>query len=102
MIAYKLVKLRKNGTIGPLFINKKQILLMGATYTAEDHPTKGYKHRPGWHCLKRQHAPHLTTKGRVWIQVLISDFTTETRPESQGGEWYLAEKMTVLKFCHGY
>lgn len=49
MIGYKLFHKRKDGTYGPLFINKKQKLVAGVYYAAGDYPTKGYAHRPGWH-----------------------------------------------------
>ena len=47
MIGYKLFKLRKDGTLGPLFINRKQQLAVGQTYYSEAHRTKGYAFRPG-------------------------------------------------------
>lgn len=94
--AYKLFRLRKNGTLGPLFINKKQVLPLNEWMTAEDHPTKGYAHRPGWHCLMNKEAPHLTTKGRVWALVVITESKEIERPESQGGSWYLANKMKIV------
>ena len=47
--AYKLFIKRKDGTIGPLFIGRKQRIPMGVWLEAEDIPTKGYAHRPGWH-----------------------------------------------------
>jgi hypothetical protein len=47
MIGYKLFRKRKDGTYGPLFINRSQKILQGETYHAEDHPTKGYAYRPG-------------------------------------------------------
>lgn len=99
MIAYKLMKLRKNGTLGPLFINRRKVVRIGETHTAEDHPTNGFAHRPGWHCTRKPDAPHLKQKeDRVWIKVLISDFTEHVRPENQGGLWYLANKITFLEY----
>ena len=49
MIAYKLLRIRKDGSIGPLFINQKQRVPIGEWLDAEDHPTSGFAHRPGWH-----------------------------------------------------
>ena len=63
---------------------------------AEDHPTKGFAHRPGWHCTAQPKAPHLSEKGRVWLQVEISGAKEFKRPESQGGLWYLADAMKIL------
>jgi hypothetical protein len=97
MIGYKLFTLRKNGTIGPLFINKKQRLQLGVQYQAEDHLTKGFAHRPGWHICSTLSAPHLSKKGRVWAKVEFEDYTEHIRPASQGGLWFTANKMTVVE-----
>ncbi len=98
MIAYKLMRRRKNGTYGPLFIHRRKSINIGETHEAEDHPTKGFKHRPGWHCTKEPNAPHLKqTEDRVWVEVAITDYSTEQRPASQGGVWYLANRITFIK-----
>lgn len=97
MIGYKLVSQRKNGTIGPLFINKKLVIKIGEWMEAEPHLTKGFKFRPGWHVMSEQKAPHLSTKGRVWVKVECQGYTFEKRPDSQGGLWYLANRMRVLE-----
>ena len=96
-LAYKLLRVRKNGTLAPLFINRKQIIPIGRWLPAEDHPTKGFAHRMGWHCTLKPVAPHLTDKGRVWYIVLVEDFKIYRRPESQGGLWVLAQKMKVVE-----
>jgi len=95
--AFKLLRLRKNGTLGPLFINKRQIIPIGEWLKAENHPTKGYALRPGWHAAPKPYAPHLTLKGRVWMEVEIRDFTELKRPKSQGGTWWLANHMKVIR-----
>jgi hypothetical protein len=92
MKAYKLVRKLKDGSLSPLFINKKQRLSINDWMVAEAHPTKGYSFRKGWHCLKKPKAPHLSKKDRVWVEVEVENFETFNRPESQGGEWILAEK----------
>ena len=97
MIGYKLFKQRKDGTLGPLFINRKQRLEVGKTYEAEDHKTKGYAHRPGWHICAKPSAPHLKKEGRVWAKVEFHDAETHKRPANQGGLWYTAKRMTILK-----
>lgn len=102
MIAYKLFKLRANGTLGPLFINARQVVPIGVWLEAEDHPTKGFAHRPGWHCCLRPEAPHLALrpKGgprRVWAKVEVEGTTTYDRPESQGGSWVLARRLRVIE-----
>lgn len=97
MIAYKLVRRMKNGELKSLFIDKTKTLELNTWYDAESHPTKGFKERVGWHCALVPHAPHLTTKGRVWIMVDIKGTTFYERPESQGGTWVLGKKMKILK-----
>lgn len=97
MIAYKLVRQRKNGTLAPLFINARMSIPIGEWLEAEDHPTKGFAHRPGWHCTLTPEAPHLSTKGRVWVKVIIQKFKRYSRPESQGGTWVLAQRMKVVE-----
>jgi hypothetical protein len=98
MIGFKLFRLRKDNTIGPLFINRKLVIPHDVWLPAEDHPTKGYQHRPGWHVMTTLSAPHLTSKKetRVWKVVEIEDFIEYTRPASQGGKWFLARKMRVI------
>lgn len=95
--AWKLLRRRADGSLGPLFINKKQRIPIGEWLPAEDHPTTGYAHRPGWHCAQSPSAPHLSEKGRVWCRVLIKDYYTFKRPKHQGGEWLIAGWMQVLE-----
>jgi hypothetical protein len=97
MIGYKLFRLRKDGSLGPLFINRRQRLEVGKKYKAEEHPTKSFAFRPGWHVCSEQNAPHLSTKGRVWAKVEISNYKKHSRPANQGGLWYTAKYMRILK-----
>ena len=102
MTAWKLFRLRKDGTLGPLFINRKQVITPGVPYKAEYCPTPGYKPEAGWHCCRQRFAPHLKTvlangERRVWRKVEIKYWTTRTRPLAQGGDWYLAHEMKVLE-----
>lgn len=97
MIGYKLFRIRKDGSLGPLFINRKQRLFVGEIYRAEAHRTKGFAFRPGWHLCSKKSAPHLSKVGRVWAKVEFSDYTKHIRPESQGGLWYTANTMKVIK-----
>ena len=101
MRGYKLLSQRKNGSVGPLFINKRLVLRMNEWFTAENHPTKGFKERPGWHIMAKKDAPHLSKKNRVWAEVEFEDYTEVNRPASQGGLWYLAERMRVVKIFLG-
>jgi len=96
MIAHKLVRQMKDGTLSSLFIGKKNRLPIGQWLQAESLSTKGFALRPGWHCTREPLAPHLSTKDRVWVKVEIEDYTEFLRPENQGGLWYLANKMKIL------
>lgn len=98
--AFKLLRLRADGTLGPLFINRSQVIPIGRWLAAEDHPTRGYANRPGWHCCVKAEAPHLKTElasgeQRVWCSVDLIGVEEFSRPPSQGGTWYLAKKMRV-------
>lgn len=97
MKAYKLVRKMKDESIAPLFINKKIRLPLGTWMDAENHPTKGFAVRMGWHCCFTPVAPHLSERDRIWIEVEIEDYHKYNRPESQGGAWLLANRMRVVK-----
>lgn len=71
MIAYKLVRKLKDGSLAPLFINKKQRLPIGEWMQAEDHPTKVHAVRPGWHCLLKPEASHLSKKAECGLKLKI-------------------------------
>jgi len=96
IFAYKLLRVRRDGTLGPLFINKNQVIKRDQWYDAEDHPTKGYAHRPGWHCTLHKDAPHLSKKNRRWYRVTILGAEEHARPANQGGTWLIAKKMMVI------
>lgn len=96
MLVYKLFRVRKDGTIGPLFINKKQIIEFGKWLPAKAYPTKGFAFRPGWHASIKKSAPHLGKKGRRWYRAEVRDFQRLQRPAAQGGEWVLANWIKVL------
>jgi hypothetical protein len=96
-IAYKLLNKRKDNSLGPLFINKKQRIPIGILLKAEPHKTKGFAFRPGWHCTSNPIAPHLKMNNRVWTKVIISDFEEIKRPQNQGGIWYIANYMQILE-----
>jgi hypothetical protein len=96
MKAYKLFSIRKDGSLGPLFINRRQRIEPGVWLKAESHPTKGFAIRPQWHATSEPSAPHLSTKGRVWREVELAGVTEVNRPESQGGKWYLADHLKVV------
>ena len=62
MLGYKLFRKRKDGTYGPLFINRKLRLVVGETYQEEDHPTKGYAHRRNDEAFEREITNYLCTR----------------------------------------
>lgn len=95
-LAYKLLRVRQDQSLGPLFINRRQVIPVGQWLAAEAHPTKGFAFRPGWHASHAPRAPHLSTKGREWYAVAIKDYVPMPRPARQGGMWYLAQRMKVL------
>ncbi|MHA1287063.1 MAG: hypothetical protein ACTSPB_06610 [Candidatus Thorarchaeota archaeon] len=97
MKAYKLIRKMKDGSLSPLFINKKSRIPVGVWMDAELNPTKGFAVRKGWHCTLTPEAPHLSKKNRVWVEVEVDDFEYFKRPESQGGTWVLAQRMQIVK-----
>ncbi len=102
MKAYKLLRKRRDGSLGPLFINRKQVVPQGRWLRAECHPTQGFALRPGWHCAATPEAPHLKTdlrsgERRVWCEVEVDKFTEFARPANQGGKWLLAERMRIIR-----
>jgi hypothetical protein len=102
MIAYKLLRVKKDGNLYPLFINKTRPTPIGEWMEAECHPTKGFAVRQGWHCCLQPVAPHLKTQlangeQRVWVEVEIQDYEYYDRPESQGGTWVLAQNMKIIR-----
>ena len=96
MKVYKLVRQLRDGSLSPLFINRKSRLTVGEWMDAEPHRTQGFKFRPGWHCTLLPSAPHLTKKGRVWVEVEVENFELVERPQNQGGTWVLAQRMKVI------
>ena len=97
MKAYKLFRLRKDGTLGTLFIGCRQRIPLGQWLEAEDIPTKGYAHRPGWHSGIKPQADHLTERGRAWCEVEIRDYYTFKRPKNQGSYWLISKWIKVKK-----
>lgn len=102
MTAYKLFRLRKDGTLGSLFVNRRAVLPPGAWLDASDaHPHPGLAHRPGWHCCGEMRAPHIKLllkngERRVWAQVTMGGrVKTQLRPQSQGGLWFLADWIKI-------
>lgn len=97
MIAYKLFRRKKNGDLTSLFINKNEVYPFNVWMVAQCYPTSGYAIRPYWHCTSAPLAPHLSMKNRVWVEIEMDEYTEFKRPISQGGMWYLAKKIKLLK-----
>ena len=103
MIAYKLLRRKKDGSLGPLFVGRASRLSFGVTYEARsDLPHPGLAHRPGFHCCAEPKAPHIKRvlkngERRVWCEVRIYGVTRHDRPECQGGVWYTALHMEIVK-----
>ena len=97
MIAYKLFRLRKDGSLGSLFINRKAIVPMNKWLKAKPHKTEGYAYRPGWHCTSKPYAPHLSMDGRVWCKVEIDGYEEFKRPKVQGSIWFIAKRMRLVE-----
>lgn len=100
IVVYKLFRQRKDGSLGPLFIGARQRIELGVVLSAEDIPTKGYAHRPGWHSGWEPYAPHLSEKGRVWAQCEIpsdADWYEFKRPQNQGGAWIISTAIIVKR-----
>lgn len=97
MKTYKLFRTLKDGSIASLFINKNTRHKMNVWLEAEDHPTKGYTHRYGWHSVKEPKAPHLSMKGRAWFEVKIKNFEEIKRPLNQGSQWFISKQIKIIK-----
>lgn len=97
MIAYKLFRTRRDGSIGSLFINRRFRVPLHVWLLAENHPTKGYTARPGWHVVSKPVAPHLSLQNRHWYRVEIKNFSRLDRPVRQGATWFIARCMWVLE-----
>lgn len=94
---YKLFNRRCDGTLGPLFINRKQRVPVGKWLKAKAVPTDGFAFRPGWHATLKPVAPHLSKKGRVWAQVSLRGAVELRVSKSHGGTWLLAKELKVEK-----
>ena len=69
MVVYKLLRIRKDGTLGPLFIDARLRVPLGVELRARDVPTKGFARRPGWHSAAAPVAPHLSERGEYGLSV---------------------------------
>ena len=103
MKAWKLFRVRKDGTLGTLFVGRGEIIPFNVWLSARfDLPHKGLAYRPGWHCCSSPVAPHLklmlkSGEKRVWCHVEIEDFKKHQRPDCQGGLWFTANRLKVVE-----
>jgi hypothetical protein len=95
LTGYKLFRVRKDGTLGPLFVGCSIRVPIRKWVKARAIRKAGFKFRPGWHCCKFPWAPHLSKTGRVWCSVSLKGVKKHQRPLSQGGLWYTAKWMRV-------
>lgn len=98
---FKLFRIRKDGTLGPLFIGQTIRIPVGKWQKAEAIRKSGFKFRPGWHACSEQFAPHLSMTGRVWCRVSLRGVQRHERPQSQGGLWYVAKQLKVEEVLYG-
>jgi hypothetical protein len=54
MKAYKLMRLRRDDTLGSLFINRSEVYSIGEWMEAKFYPTNGFAQRYGWHCCRNE------------------------------------------------
>jgi hypothetical protein len=103
MKAYKLIKVRKDGSLGPLFIDAKKRLPVGKWMNYQAIKRKGFAFRPGFHCTAKPIAPHLkkilkSGEIREWWEVEIEDDAVpHQRPREQGGLWFTAKRMKLIR-----
>jgi hypothetical protein len=101
--AYKVLRVRRDGTIGSCFINRSATLPVGEWLKAEDHPTSGFAHKPGWHTCSTQSAPVMThnakarKENRYWFRVEIASYDENPRPPEQGGMCYRSFFMRIVE-----
>lgn len=101
LTAFKIFRVRRNGTLGSPFINRRAILPSNTWLRADLIPTKGFAVRHGWHALLRPEAPHIklhlaSGENRMWFEVRLFDYELLQRPESQGGTWALAKHLKII------
>lgn len=102
MIAYKLVRKTRTGSLHPLFINRNMTYEIGQTCIAENHKKAGFSERPGFHCVPLPTAPHLkmnlsSGEKRVWVRVSVNGYEMHNNVVHKDSLWILANEMTVKK-----
>ena len=95
--AYKLFRVRKDGSLGSLFFKASDRIQRGKWLKAEAIHKEGFSFRPGWHACPKPTAPHLSQKGRAWYMVQLRGVTEHQKPAAQGGLWYTAKQLKVVE-----
>jgi hypothetical protein len=93
---------RRDGTLGSLFVDRKSTIPVGRWLYAKLKPTPGLKPRKGFHSLLKPVEPHLKTdlksgERRRWFVCQALDYETIVRPEAQGGTWVVSERLKILE-----
>lgn len=98
MEGYKLVRLRKDGTIGPLFFDATLRIPFGKWMWFKPLQKKRFCFRPGWHVLRERRAPHLSKRGRIWIKVEMKHYRRMEGSFVPKREiWFIAKRIKVVK-----
>jgi len=104
ILAYKLVRVRVDGSFGSLFVDKSRVLPAGKWIKADLRipPRRRIAggrvlvYRPGWHAVNSPRIPHLTGRGRAVVMVFLRGGVREwKRPGAQGGTWFTARQMLI-------
>ena len=110
MIAYKKVRVLKDGKYYPLFIDNKKPFLFGEWMRSEYHPKAGFAPRSigtnadgqemgGWHSCPTPEASWIADElksgeKRVWMECEIKNVKEYKRPQ---GIWFLSEWIKPLR-----
>lgn len=103
MIAYKIFKKSKSGLFKPAQVPVARLqhkgYEVGVWYPAENAQPTNLKERIGFHCVNQPSVPHIKIIPNkiVWVEVEIEDYTEIRRPQSQGGLWYLANHLKIIR-----
>lgn len=102
MVAFKLVRVREDGSLGSLFVRRSRRLPVGKWIKADlkvrprDRVAGGgvLKLRPGWHAAEKPALAHLTRTGRAVFKVrLRKNVKRHIGPQ---GVWYTADEMYIM------
>ena len=98
MIAYKIFKVRKDGSLGSLYCDTKAKYYLDKWYRSSPYYHPKLKFRPGFHATLKPYAPHIKIKkNRAWYKIDVEDYTFFDRPACQGGKWLVCKKMKILE-----